>query len=459
MPAIETFRDPQGRLYLEGDRVLREIYPDHLVPVLNWVQSSVAREWMRQGRLIPTAILPTASGDAGLLEHERLFFPSYPWEWSPGQWRAAASLTLDLCEEALGQGFILKDATPLNVLFRGAQPVFVDVLSFEARDPRSPLWMAYAQFVRTFLLPLAAYVYLGWPLGWTQQRRDGYESADLAAWLPVLQRWRNPLRSLVTLPMLLEKRSFGNGANSRSYKRETPEEVSGHLVRRTVRRTRRLLQMLVPPARASRWSNYTDAADHYEPADRAAKEDSFRRWLDRINPACVLDVGANSGVYSRIAAQSGADVVAWDTDVQATEMNWQAAQRDGLSILPLVADFARPTPALGWQNSEQQGLLARAEKRFNCVTMLGILHHLLVADQIPLSAILDQVARISKRWAILEWIPKEDAQFAGLCRGRDSLYDHLTESHFTEALSGKFAIRDYTYLPNGRSLWLLEISA
>lgn len=459
MPAIATFRDPQGRLYLEGDRVLREIYPDHVEPVLNWVQSSIAREWMRQGRLIPTTILPTASGHAGLLEHERLFFPSYPWEWSPGQWRAAASLSLDLCEEALGQGFILKDATPLNVLFRGSQPVFVDVLSFEARDRRSPFWMAYAQFVRTFLLPLAAYVYLGWPLGWTQQRRDGYESADLAAWLPVLQRWRNPLRSLVTVPMLLEKRSSGNGARTRSYKREISEEVSGHLVRRTVRRTQRLLEMLVPPARASRWSNYSEAAAHYEPADRMGKEDFVRSWLDRIRPARVLDVGANSGVYSRIAAECGADVVAWDTDVQATEMNWQAAQREGLSILPLVADFARPTPALGWENSEHQSLLARAEGRFNCVLMLGILHHLLVADQIPLSAILDQVSRISNRWVILEWIPREDGQFAGLCRGRDSLYEHLTEGYFTEVVSRRFAIRDYTQLPNGRSLWLLEISA
>jgi hypothetical protein len=459
MPAIGTFRDPQGRVFLEGDRVLREIYPDHVEPVLAWVQSSIAREWMRQGRLIATTIVATASGRAGLLEHERLFFPSYPWEWSPGQWRAAASLSLDLCEEALGQGFILKDATPLNVLFRGTQPLFVDVLSFKVRDPSSPLWMAYAQFVRTFLLPLAAYVYLGWPLGWTQQRRDGYEPADLAAWLPVLQRWRNPLRSLVTLPMLLEKRFSGNRAHTRTYKRESSEQVSGHLVRRTVRRTRRLLEMLVPPAWASRWSNYTQAAAHYEPADRAAKEDFVRRSLDRIKAARVLDVGANSGVYSRIAAQCGADVVAWDTDVQATEMNWQAAQNEGLSILPLVADFARPTPALGWQNSEQQALLARAEGRFNCVLMLGILHHLLVADQIPLSAILDQVARISNRWAILEWIPKEDGQFADLCRGRDTLYEHLTESHFTEVVSGKFAVRDHNHLPNGRSLWVLEISA
>jgi hypothetical protein len=31
---------------------------------------------------------------------------------------------------SLREGFGLKDATPYNVLFRGAQPVFVDLLSF-----------------------------------------------------------------------------------------------------------------------------------------------------------------------------------------------------------------------------------------------------------------------------------------------------------------------------------------
>jgi hypothetical protein len=455
----KTFRDPQGRLYLEGDRILREIYPDHLDAVLAWVQSPIAREWMRQGRLVATTILPTHAGQSGLLEHERLFFPSYPWEWSSGQWRAAASLTLDLCEEALGQEFVLKDATPLNVLFRGPQPVFVDILSFEARDPRSPMWMAYAQFVRTFLLPLAANIYLGWPLGWTQQRRDGYESADLAPWLSMFQSWRNPLRSLVTVPMLLEKSSSGNGTRKRQYKRDVSEEVSGHLVRRTVRATRRLLDSLVPAARASRWSNYTHTAAHYKNSDRAAKEEFVRRSLDRIRPASALDVGANTGVYSRVAAQAGADVVAWDTDVQATDLNWRAAQDAGLHIMPMVADFARPTPALGWRNSEQQSLLSRAEKRFDCVIMLGVLHHLLLADQIPLSAIVDQLALICRHWAILEWIPRDDGQFADLCRGRDSLYAHLTEDFFTESISRKFAIRDRDRLPNGRSLWLVEIAA
>jgi len=186
---LETFRDPAGSLRMTGDRVLRRVRPDHAEHALRFLESDLARQWVQQGRLIETRFLPGPDHEL-TLEHPRVFFPSYPWEWTPSAWMSAAELTLDLCEALLERGLILKDATPLNILFRGTQPVFVDVLSVDARDPESPLWLAYGQFVRTFLLPLAAYKFLGWPLSSTIHKRDGYEPADLAPYLSRWQRWR-----------------------------------------------------------------------------------------------------------------------------------------------------------------------------------------------------------------------------------------------------------------------------
>lgn len=449
--ASGTFRDPQGRLYRDGDRILREVYPEHAASALAWLWSPLAQRWIEQRRMVPTQILSAESGQAALLEHERIPFPSYPWEWTPGQWVQAASLTLDLCEEALDEGLILKDATPLNILFSGPRPIFVDVLSFERRDPHSPLWMAYAQYIRTFLLPLCAYVHLGWPLAATLQRRDGYVPAELAPYLPLLRRWRSPLRSLVTLPLMLQKR-----AQATVQRPQVSEELSAFAIRRLLHSMRKTLHSLTPSARKSRWSEYTQTAAHYKSSDHETKQAFVRSALESIRPPRVLDVGANTGVYSRIAAESGAEVVAWDTDVQAADLNWQIAQREGLPILPLIADFARPTPAVGWQNRESASLLDRARGNFDCVLMLGVMHHLLVSDQIPLPAILEQVWEISKRWAILEWIPREDSQFEELCRGRQELYRHLSEALFVQALSRRFAVRDRNQLPNGRTLWLVE---
>jgi SAM-dependent methyltransferase len=330
----------------------------------------------------------------------------------------------------------------------------VGVLSFERRDPRSPLWIAYAQFARTFLLPLCAYVHLGWPLSATQQRRDGYEPADLAPYLSPFARSRRPLRSLVTLPLLLEK---SKSAGSR--RPQVSEELSAFAVHRFLRSTRKLLFSIAPISSPSRWGSYNQTASHYSSSDHAGKQAFVRAPLERIRPANVLDVGANTGFYSRIAAECGANVVAWDTDVQVSDANWRMARREGLAILPIVADFARPTPAVGWQNGENSSLLDRTKGRFDCVLMLGILHHLLVGDQIPLPAIIEQLWEISTRWVIAEWIPKEDSLFDELCRGRHELYSHLNEEFFVQFLSRRFAVRDRSQLANGRSLWLLEAIA
>src|SRR5277367_2156819 len=203
---IATFRDPAGSLRIHGEQVLRTIHPHYAAESLRFLQSDLARRWTEEGRLVASQVLSAEADQPLLLEHPRVFFPSYPWEWTPSQWVAAGELTLELCSQLLREGWILKDATPLNILFEGSRPVFVDLLSIERRDPQSCLWLAYGQFARTFLLPLAAYKHLGWPLAATLHRRDGYEPGDLYPLLSTLKRWRAPLRSLVTLPYLLEKK-------------------------------------------------------------------------------------------------------------------------------------------------------------------------------------------------------------------------------------------------------------
>lgn len=449
-----TFRDPAGSLWFEGDVVKRRVKPETAEAALRFLQSSLAQEWVAAGRLIPTSETGSAESGEILLEHPRVFFPSYPWEWTPDAWVAAAELTLDLCDALLGEGLILKDATPLNVLFEGTRPVFVDILSIDARNPESPLWLAFAQFVRTFLLPLAAYRYLGWPLSASLQKRDGYEPGDLYPYIGRIARWREPFRSLVTLPFLLEKRSKPTAAATQL--RQSPE-VAAAVLRRNLHRLRLQLRKLKPAGRDSRWSAYPESADHYTDEDHKQKQAFVREALVRAQPRQVLDLGANTGVYSRIAASLGASVVAWDTDLGASQRNWKLATEKRLPLQPLIADAARPTPAIGWRNREWMGLLERAQGRFDCVMMLGLIHHLLVSDQIPLREVAALLRDLTTRWAIVEWVPATDRRFAELVRGRDELYGHLNETGFIAAIAKHFSVATEERLKNGRSLFLLEV--
>jgi SAM-dependent methyltransferase len=263
--------------------------------------------------------------------------------------------------------------------------------------------------------------------------------------------------SLVTLPYLFEKRQKQNGANAARVQLTQSPEVAEAVLRRNVRKLRTMLQMLKGPEHESRWSDYPKAADHYSEEDHQQKQAFVRRALLEICPLHVLDLGANTGEYSRVAACIGKSVVAWDTDAAATERNFCRARDEGRDVHAVVADVARPTPAAGWRNAESLGLLERAYKRFDCVMMLGLIHHMLVSDQIPLDEIATLLGDLTQRWAIVEWVPASDPRFAELVRGREQLYEQLNEAAFLTALERYFVPTQKERLKNGRTLYLLEL--
>src|SRR5438477_2693839 len=163
-PLRRSFRDPGGHLVAAGGRIFRIVNEAGVASIDALLKAPALQPFVNDGRIIGTRRVPASALDAFpeltggegaiVLEHDRVAFPSYPYEWPPEMLHAAAGLTLDLAEAALADDLILKDATPDNVLFVHTAPVFVDVLSFEPRDVLNRVWMAYAQFVRCFLLPL-----------------------------------------------------------------------------------------------------------------------------------------------------------------------------------------------------------------------------------------------------------------------------------------------------------------
>ena len=161
-----SFRDPAGRVVVTHGRVFRIIDEPHQATLLPLLESSFHAELVSSGQLVHTQILQElplvsqlierimpASHNAVVLEHTFIGFPTYAYEWAPEMLFKAAELTLDIMEELLVHGHGLKDASPYNVLFNGPRPIFIDLASIERREPCDPTWRAYAQFVRTFILP------------------------------------------------------------------------------------------------------------------------------------------------------------------------------------------------------------------------------------------------------------------------------------------------------------------
>lgn len=433
--------------------MLRTVRPEFAVSTQTFLDSALAHELTDSGWMVSTQSLGLQDDGTLELEHRRIFFPSYPWEWCAEQWIDAAALTLDLCDRLLDHGLILKDATPLNILFDGTRPVLVDVLSIEPRETANPIWTAYGQFVRTFVLPLMAHKYLGWPLEASRNRRDGYEPEALYPYLPFAKKWLSPARSLITLPVMMDRMGrSGKGFPSLRFS----DEASVAVLRSRLRGLKKTVLGLRNGEKASHWSGYTEHRDHYAEEDHASKTAFVKSALAIARPRTVLDIGANTGEFSRLAADSGAQVVALDTDAASTAIDYGNASASKLPILALHADFARPTPAAGWRNRESLSLLDRCRERFDCVLMLGLLHHLLVTDQIPLSEIAHLVFEMAPRWVIVEWISPTDPKFIEVCRGRDSLHKDLSEEVFHATFAPFFRTMDRVALKNGRVLLLLE---
>src|SRR5690606_3919338 len=112
---------------------------------------------------------------------------------------------------------------------------------------------------------------------------------------------------------------------------------------------------------SSHWSGYASQTSYSEVGTRS-KAEIVREMLAAVGGRTAWDVGANTGVYSALAAEAGYRVIAWDQDAGSVEAHWRRVRGDGNpAVLPLVLDLANPSPAIGWGLEERASFLERAD--------------------------------------------------------------------------------------------------
>ncbi len=436
--------------------------------VRSFLTSRAAAKLLAEGRVVSSRVLTSDEGAAIsrettfpaalVLEHDRVPFPSYPYEWPPEMVYQAGRLTLDIAELLLPEAIGLKDATPYNILFRGPRPVFVDILSFERRDPHDATWLPYAQFVRTFVLPLLANKHFGIPLRQVfLANREGLEPEDVYRLCGVLRRLLPPFLTLVALPTWLGASRRDEDPSIYVPKRAKTPEQAAFILRHVLSHLRRLLSAAVPRASArSAWSGY--ATEETRTVDQLNPKLAFvEAVLEEFRPAAVLDLGCNTGYASTLAARAGARVVAVDYDPVSVGRAWREAMAEKLDVLPLVMDVTRPSPSIGWRNGECLAFLQRVVGQFDAVLMLALIHHMLVTERIPLEEIIDFAADVTTNVAVIEYVPPEDALFRRLTRGRERLFEELNVDVFEATCLRRFDILRSGPVGNtARRLYLLQ---
>lgn len=451
-----SLRDPGGHVCLIDGRVIRVVNRTGLHDLRAFLGSTASAEFFKSQKLINTHFLDAAATSqlleheelrrvyerlpgSALVEHERVVFPSFPYEWPAEMLHAAAALTLDFAEQLLDERLGLKDASPYNVLFHGSRPVFIDLLSFESRDPCDPTWLPFAQFVRTFLLPLLVNKKFGIGLGQLlTDHRDGLEPEEVFRLLSPIQKLLPPFVSLVSLPVWLAGKERTTDSRIYQKRQASYPRKADFILRQVLRSARRQLAQVAPRAgRKSVWSDYMDNnkySNDYFSLKQAFVSDAVREH----RPSRVLDVGCNTGHFSAIAARGGASVVAIDYDPIVVGKVWRQAHEENLDILPLVVNIARPTPSIGWRNEECPSFLQRARGSFDAVLMLGVIHHLMVSERIPLTEVISLAAELTTDVLVIEFVAPQDPMFRQITRGRDHLFTSLTKELFEDTCKAEF---------------------
>ena len=435
-----SFRDPWGFLFDQDGVLYRQVNESGREGYEALMGSGLYDELTAKQLLVPHVEVEAPRGVPGtgtaawrLLKPERIPFISYPYEWSFSQLKEAALTTLRIQRIALRHDMTLRDSSAFNVQFVGCRPVFIDTLSFERYGEGSP-WVGYRQFCQHFLAPL-----------FLMAGRDPRLSVLSASWIdgiplevaralaPARYRWKPGFLAHIALH-----------ARAQARYRETT-------VRRPTPRLSRASQMnLLDSLRSTieglswnpgrtLWAAYY-AKTNYSDEAMEQKRRFVAAVVDEGRPARVVDLGANTGAFSAIAARSGAYTVAADVDHGAVELCFRTASGEKLEgILPLVVDLTSPTPAVGWMNRERASFLDRCAGSTDLVLALALVHHLVIGNNVPLASVVELLARIGPD-AVVEFVDKSDSQVQRLLASREDIFDGYTEAGFERALSGAFSI-------------------
>jgi SAM-dependent methyltransferase len=413
--------------------------------------SPLFAELVDEGKLIGTresdiTVGAELHGDvAGVLEHDVVPFVSYPYEWTFGMLRDAALLQLELVRRAIDSGLMLKDATPYNVQFRGARPVFVDVGSFEPLREGEP-WAGYRQFCMLFLYPLLLQAWKDVPFQpWLRGSIDGITPQECRNVLSLRDLVRRGALTDVVLHSRLERRYA-----------DTTSDVKGELKRAGFRkelivanvgRLERLVSRLRSRASSSTWSSYGETTTYSE-EDAERKRQFVARAVSAESPRLVWDVGANDGRHSKIAAETADYVVAMDADTLVVDRLYRELSENGpKTILPLLENVVDPSPGLGWRGLERRPLADRG--RPDLTLCLALVHHVSIGGNVPIASFLDWLHALGGSTVVEFPTPEDPMAHRLLSRKREHDHPDYRRDWFEQCLHERFDVAESLELGGG----------
>ncbi len=438
-----SYGDWTGRVFSWEGGIYRAISSERAAFYEHLLSQGILRDLIRRQLLIDTEITGLElAGYALVLKHRTVPFVSHCYEWCGEMLKAAALSVLQLERELLNYGLTLQDAHPYNVLFDGPTPVWVDLGSLVPFCRGEP-WHAYEELLAYYARPItimaaghrqiARCLLRDTKSGIVQRDVEAITGTCLAkttvavkalarrAVPPILRPFvRRPVRSILQSEPLTEKKE---------------------LIGRIDNTIHQIESIRLAPAVLN--TECGDTSDLATTTDWTIKQRTVAQILSANAPRTVLDIGANGGWYSRLAARNGAQVVSVDRDETSVTKVFFDAVRGRLPILPLVADFRNLNPLMAWSAAPGQAYV----DRFGCemVLALSLVHHLVFEQHLNFELIAHGLSAFARKCLVVEFVGREDEYARQWFTSRFSWY---TLENLLTALKQKF--REVTTFPSDK---------
>lgn len=448
-----SYRDTAARVVKKESGYHRYIFQEYKAEYDHLMQSCLYDELIEKELLIEHKEIQIDTDDPKvykLLYPTQIPFQSYPFEWSYTQWRKAILAYLRINHIALKYGMILKDATPYNFYLTGGKAVMFDTSSF-IFFKENDKWIAYRQFCEEFLSPVALMHYNG--AEWSKLTMANLRGMPLSFVSKQLT-----IKSWFNLTILLHihlhsKYSENNKPDVRSTKKNngfTLEKIKSlqKMIFNTLSKWEKSYQF------ENHWSTYYDN-DIESQEYLKDKEETIRRWLEILKPKLVLDLGANTGKFSFIAAEYAERVISLEADENCVDKIEEKISIKNSNIFTLTGNIAEPSPTLGFLNRGTESIYKRGEA--DVVLGLALVHHLHICNRLSFEQIVRIFSTFSSKYLIIEFIPATDNKVKILVKNKKLELNIYNQVSFKNQLNEWFEIKEEIILNKSeRILYLLK---
>ncbi|WP_295234433.1 hypothetical protein [Sediminibacterium sp.] len=374
---------------------------------------------------------------------DQLNFISFPAEWCFSQFQDSAITTLEITKKSLEYGMILKDASFLNIQLHEGKTILIDTSSFVLFN-EGEYWKGYKQFVEHYFIPLiisnnTSSEFFKILLNF----HDGIPIWKSLSFFKFLDYFN--LHVFIHIYLFSKSSKKTNTYTKIGIRKKSKLSIQG-----IIDSLQSGIVKLKPGSIKSAWKDYYSTSNNYENESFDFKSQYILNIVEKKYFKKVLDLGSNTGHFSRIIHKHVGFVVSIDNDCDVVDINYQLNKKLAIkNIYPLVIDILNPTPSFGWKGMEYESFIERSKS--DLVLALALIHHLYFKHYVSFNKMADLFYELGEN-LVIEFVEKEDSQIL--------LFDELFEGQkvgynsdaFENAFTKKFTILNKTKIPESNRL-------